>query len=543
MPERFTREQPRVAPITATPILVEIEAEYVPLLFSALEKYHNRYYWRSDEDYLIGLPGVIRLERALLKDMSASIVYELQRLYRLWDTSLNGTPYAATGQEIDGLPVVDPPLPAAPPVSTEAANAMRAHLGRLWQLGENAATGAAYAAGAGVVGSPELPASLSWAQRLLAVQGETGGFFGLGAQPVTLAALLQAGRVNNAADEGVISDTFEEVLGVISQGGNVGTALASILGAGTDLASDGGIMAIQAATLAATLAQATAQGATQARLIAELSRLNTFLSGADAGLLSPALPRTAVLLDPEQGLSITQWLVANTAAAQAIKAYISQGIDPTTIQSLLQGIYAQLGGAGGGGGPAAPVNVTLDPVQLAALTDLLECICVATSGPPTPPPAGPQFDELVCGIEWDPVAVWRPTTTGTSLTYADGEWDSVPGASPGFVTDQTTDGFSVIRTGVPVSPAEMRVVIAVADGYTAVPTGVVQPREMFVAQDGGRPNLSILGPGQCWGPLIMYQQDAQGDEIGYAVNLSVGAGDEPLSPDNVAVYLLFAAFG
>src|SRR5687767_14784023 len=89
MPQAFTREQPRVAPITATPILVEIEAEYIPLLFSALEKYHNRYYWLSDGDYAAGLQGILRLERALLTDMSEGIVTELQRIYRLIDTSFN----------------------------------------------------------------------------------------------------------------------------------------------------------------------------------------------------------------------------------------------------------------------------------------------------------------------------------------------------------------------------------------------------------------------------------------------------------------------
>ena len=77
------------------------------------------------------------------------------RLYRLLDTALNGTEYTATPDGAGGS-VVSPQIADVPPTSISAPNAMRAHVGRLWHLAESSTSGATYAAGAGVDGTPAL---------------------------------------------------------------------------------------------------------------------------------------------------------------------------------------------------------------------------------------------------------------------------------------------------------------------------------------------------------------------------------------------------
>lgn len=268
MPQAFTREQPRVAPITATPILVEIEAEYIPLLFSALEKYHNRYFWVSDGDYSAGLQGILRLERALLTNMSESIVTELQRIYRLIDTSFNGTQYTAAPAGEGLPPTITPALPPVPPASTTEANALRAHVGRLWSLAENAHTGATFSAGAGIEGGAELPASLSWAARLLGVQGVRDTGWITPDQPVTLKMLLEASRINSTQDKDTIRNATTTLADTVTAGGSIADAIGDFLTAAADAGTDGGVIAVQLATSAALLLQ--------------LQRINVALNGNPA---------------------------------------------------------------------------------------------------------------------------------------------------------------------------------------------------------------------------------------------------------------------
>jgi hypothetical protein len=293
--QKFTREQPRVAPQNATSILVEIEAEYVPLLFSALEKYHNKYFWVSEEDYAIGLQGVIRLERALLTDMSEKIVDAIDRVYRLLDTALNGTQYTWAANPVDPQrPIIGPEIPIVPPAVGDEPLGARAQLHRLYQLVENGATGAEFDTSSAMLGTVGLDFDGSWRARLNALQGVTGGFFGIGAVPVTLADLLKAGRINTDIDQGLINDGIEEVLGALSSGSNIGSVISNLLGTAADAATDGGV-------IAATLAAAVANAATSASLAAQLDRIITALDGG--GLVAPSDNVLATLKDVETLLS------------------------------------------------------------------------------------------------------------------------------------------------------------------------------------------------------------------------------------------------
>lgn len=382
MPQAFTREQPRVAPLTATPILVEIEAEYIPLLFSALEKYHNRYFWVSDGDYSAGLQGILRLERALLTNMSESIVTELQRIYRLIDTSFNGTQYTATPAGEGLPPTITPALTPVPPASTDEANAMRAHLGRLWQLGENAATGEAWPAGAGVEGSAELPASLSWAQRLLSVQGVRDTGWITPDQPVTLKMLLEANRINSTQDKDTIRNATTTLSDVVTAGGSIADAIGDFLTAAADAGTDGGVIAVQLATSAALLLQ--------------LQRINVAIN--DNPVLPDGTPSLLFALRGDNVISSSNNVMSllDTGLSN-ISSRIGPAVGGLAVTGLLDAIRVAIRSLAGLEAAGAIAAGSALQLQLA----VLECICEGVTGSPA---TFPPFELSECNPSFELVA-------------------------------------------------------------------------------------------------------------------------------------------
>lgn len=259
--------------------LVAVDAHYVPLIIADMEARKTPKLWASDAEWAIGYQALCQQGVNLLMPATTAIVDSIDRVYRLLDTALNGVAYTASIAPSTGEIAYDPPMPITPnPALPTTPFALRAQIGRLRQLAENAATGQEFAAGSAMNGTVALDFDGSWRARLEALQGTTGGFFGIGGERVTLADLLQAGRINTAADQGLIADSFEEILTAVSQGANIGGVLTNILSAGADAATDGGVIA---ATLAASLAQA----ATSATLSSQLDRLIKSIDGG--GLLGP----------------------------------------------------------------------------------------------------------------------------------------------------------------------------------------------------------------------------------------------------------------
>jgi hypothetical protein len=124
----------------------------VPLVGGQLGQLEQRYEWASDADWRAGYQVIAELQEQLFMSLNCvqKLIDEQQRLYRLWDTALNGTQYSEAGG------VVTPELPAVPPASASEANAMRAHIGRIWHLAENSVAGQTAAAGEGIAGAPAL---------------------------------------------------------------------------------------------------------------------------------------------------------------------------------------------------------------------------------------------------------------------------------------------------------------------------------------------------------------------------------------------------
>lgn len=243
-----------------------------------------RGYWLSEADYEAGYNAFAQVQAAMANNCLVELTESNNRLYRLLDTALNGTVYTA-----DLAGEISPAIPVTPPSSTGAANAMRAHIGRLHQLAENAATGAAYAANSGIDGSPELDYNGSWRARLEAVQGEiNAGWFGIGGNPATLADLVGALRVGSPDDTARITDAISAIAGdsALAQGSQAANIFSTI----TDLVVDTAEVGAEGAILGTLIASSLANAAMAGVLAGQIDRL---IAALDGGGLVPAVPAPA----------------------------------------------------------------------------------------------------------------------------------------------------------------------------------------------------------------------------------------------------------
>ena len=133
--------------------LVCVPAALVPLIGGLLGRLEPRYAWASDADWRAGYQTIAALEEQLFMTLNCvqQLIESNNRIYRLLDSSFNGTQYEDVGGG-----VIVPALDAVPPASVSAPNALRAHVGRLLALTENSTSGATYAADAGIDGAAAL---------------------------------------------------------------------------------------------------------------------------------------------------------------------------------------------------------------------------------------------------------------------------------------------------------------------------------------------------------------------------------------------------
>jgi hypothetical protein len=134
----------------ATSALLCVPIPLVPFFRRWFDEMQAQHIWKTRSDWFAAYQAFAEIEEGMMAGCMQQLISEQQRVYRLWDTALNGTQY----EDLAG--VISPALPSVPPASTGAANAMRAHIGRIQQLIENTTDGATYAAGSGIDGSPAL---------------------------------------------------------------------------------------------------------------------------------------------------------------------------------------------------------------------------------------------------------------------------------------------------------------------------------------------------------------------------------------------------
>ena len=174
---------------SAQSALLCIPVPLIPFFRQYFAEMQKRYLWRTHNDWIGGYQAFAALEEELMAGCIQQLIAEQQRLYRLIDTSMNGTEYTLVGD------VVTPALPAVPPASVNATNSLRAHVTRIWQLAENEVAGVTAGPGEGVAGALALPDNQSTRavlRRLVAgIDGNT--------TPAPVDNLLQALRGTAAA--------------------------------------------------------------------------------------------------------------------------------------------------------------------------------------------------------------------------------------------------------------------------------------------------------------------------------------------------------
>lgn len=484
-------------------ILLPVDKSLVPLISGALNKFFDEYVWETRIDYQLGYNAFAEVLSNMANECLTELVESNRQIYRLLDTALNGTQYAVA----DGT--VTPPIPPVPPASTSEGNAMRAHIGRLWSLAENAHTGATFSEGAGIEGGAELPASLSWAARLLAIQGETpGGWFGIGAKPVQLLDILKASRLNTEEDRSAVSQALGNLDDALDVGTDLGTFLQGLLAGAADLGTDGGVIITQLVTAAAT-----------ARL---LQRVNQALDGGE--IIVPSGPDNNVLT-----------LLANLATrigdpSQPALADLLGNIDVQTATLYdVRIALRQLAGQEAAGQLAAGSVAAL---QLA----LLECICEGVNGTPA------EFPPFVTS-DCDPSFTLRAQVStipfdNQGVAVLDFE---VQGGA-GTITTTLVPGVGTCLVVGASGPREICMQVVRAGGAENEILGIVcTPVRVSNGGEGGRPGVQLQGlaggdSGTFWGDA-----SDNGEQIAYYCTIATGIGTPPAG--QYRLYLAAGAVG
>lgn len=570
MSQRFTREQPRVAPVTATPILVEIEAEYVPLLFSAIEKYHNAKYWVSEGDYQGGRAGIIRLERALLTDMSSQIVEAIDRLYRLHDSHINGTAYAASAPDPQtGAIVVTPAIPPAPPApDTRGLLALRNNELVASAALTNLAQNIIFPEGTIFPGSPPFDQP-SIVQAVLNAQGIiNAGWFGIGGQNATLADIVNAQRVGSPTDQGLINNALDEILNASGNTATIFNTVRGLLDSVVDGVTEGGILSVLIASSIASAATAGAQANQLQRIIDSLDG-GGLLRPADNILLAlrgdqvadPANAITPLLRalggsDPNNptpgALTSLETLRAELAtirdnsgvqvniqgelalALEAIQGYLTGGAGADTQPELLRLIAQAVRSLAG-------LEATGQRVEGSAfqiLADALDCICentgelVAQGSQPTFPP----FEAGACS----PLDTLGATATATFDANGESgplDWSLVGGSQLGTGAIPNQTGLGIVVNG----DRELCVQIVAPAGVPVDAVGLVAtPFRLSDGAQTGAATIQFEGIGSFSDTFFASAPD-NGGAIGYIFTLASGTG-EPVNYQ-IRVYLAYGPFG
>jgi len=221
------QEDALTAPTIDAPILVEINARMIPLVLRALDRYKSPKSWVSDNDFQSGVQQINILQEALLAGVQ-TIVDSVDRLYRLLDTSLNGTAYSATpatspppaAPADPTRPTFTPALPVVPPATSPAVMpmfALRARFERVVNLLDNLATGQQFPAVPAFLSSDALQNNVGLREKLTEMQGVVNaGWFGIGGQEATLADVVTALRLGSAEDKTKVLTALDAIIGASS---------------------------------------------------------------------------------------------------------------------------------------------------------------------------------------------------------------------------------------------------------------------------------------------------------------------------------------
>jgi hypothetical protein len=215
---------------------MQIDAALLPIVAGKLKSIIYEHVWIDNSSWRQGYNAV-----AEMLIMQNGIVESIDRLYRLMDTSLNGTSYAVNG----GL--VEPAIPAAPDNAVGDAPGLR--------------------------------------RQMLDLQGTLpAGWLGWGSQPATLADLVRAMRNDSQNQIDRVKSSFN-ALQTLAQGATVFDVVSGFLEGGAQITAEGGILAT---LIVSTMAQSAMMGAQAGQLDQLLAKLDRLVTSLDGGATAPA---------------------------------------------------------------------------------------------------------------------------------------------------------------------------------------------------------------------------------------------------------------
>jgi hypothetical protein len=265
-------------------VLLEIPKADIPFFRRQWEIMQARNTWYDRESWFRGYQEAAWLEEKLMTNTLAGVAEAIDRVYRLLDTTLNGAAYTASTDPATSITTVTPTIPAVPPVEVIYPEAMRAQIYRLYQLAENAHTGAEFDAGSAIAATVGLDYNGSWRARLEAVQGViNAGWFGIGGEPAKLADVVNALRVGSEDQKASILDALQNIL-------SAGANAATIFGIVEDLFSDTVNATGEGAILGTLIASSIANAAMMGAVAGQIDRL---VAALDGGGLVAAVPAPA----------------------------------------------------------------------------------------------------------------------------------------------------------------------------------------------------------------------------------------------------------
>jgi hypothetical protein len=126
--------------------LLEVPINWIPIVGGLLGQLEAREVWASETDWVGGYPVVVQMQEDLMGKCIEALIASNNQIYRLLDTSLNGTAYQVIGHDPDtAKPIFDPVIPEVPDSATGPGQlptiALRRRLERLIDVIDNGFNG------------------------------------------------------------------------------------------------------------------------------------------------------------------------------------------------------------------------------------------------------------------------------------------------------------------------------------------------------------------------------------------------------------------
>lgn len=288
--------------------LVPIDVALIPFISGALNQFFVQTTWKTREDYELGYNAFAQLLIDMQKNHLQELTDAVNRVYRLLDTSINGTVYSVTpATQPQPAPAPDPTRPTITPAlplapsSTSPAElpeyAWRHRFERLVNLMDSLTTGQQFPIAPAFLSDGALQNDRGLRETITQLQGLIdAGWFGIGGQRATLADVVRALRVGSENNK-------DQVLGVLDLISGAGSS-ATVFNTVRDFFSDSVDLGLEGAQFAVLLAATMSQITSNVFLDQKLDRIIRALDGG--GLVPPddnlveLAAETRDLLSPEE---------------------------------------------------------------------------------------------------------------------------------------------------------------------------------------------------------------------------------------------------